>query len=104
MTLARPAPVHDQTGQNLPEKPHSIGDYLIRRLQDYGVRDVFGIPGDTITAIVLGAIVLAWPGLTVAAFALVWGIYALVDGIGELALGATSAGVPGPSRSTRRRG
>jgi len=24
----------------------SIGQYLIRRLQDYGVRDVFGIPGD----------------------------------------------------------
>jgi indolepyruvate decarboxylase len=24
----------------------SIGDYLIRRLQDYGLRDVFGIPGD----------------------------------------------------------
>src|SRR5512145_703385 len=24
----------------------SIGDYLIRRLRDYGVRDVFGIPGD----------------------------------------------------------
>jgi indolepyruvate decarboxylase len=24
----------------------SIGDYLIQRLQDYGVRDVFGIPGD----------------------------------------------------------
>lgn len=24
----------------------SIGSYLIRRLQDYGVRDVFGIPGD----------------------------------------------------------
>ncbi len=24
----------------------SIGDYLIRRLQDFGVRDVFGIPGD----------------------------------------------------------
>ena len=24
----------------------SIGDYLIRRLQDYGIRDVFGIPGD----------------------------------------------------------
>ena len=46
MTLARPAPVYDQTGLNLPEKPLSIGDYLIRRLQDYGVRDVFGIPGD----------------------------------------------------------
>src|SRR5688500_13589753 len=26
----------------------SIGDYLIRRLQDYGIRDVFGIPGDYI--------------------------------------------------------
>jgi indolepyruvate decarboxylase len=24
----------------------SIGQYLIRRLQDYGIRDVFGIPGD----------------------------------------------------------
>ncbi len=24
----------------------SIGDYLIRRLQDFGVRDIFGIPGD----------------------------------------------------------
>lgn len=26
--------------------PHTIGSYLIQRLQDYGVRDVFGIPGD----------------------------------------------------------
>src|SRR5487761_352021 len=26
----------------------SIGEYLIRRLQDFGVRDVFGIPGDYI--------------------------------------------------------
>lgn len=25
---------------------HTIGSYLIKRLQDYGVRDVFGIPGD----------------------------------------------------------
>lgn len=24
----------------------SIGEYLIRRLQDYGLRDIFGIPGD----------------------------------------------------------
>ncbi len=24
----------------------SIGQYLINRLQDYGLRDVFGIPGD----------------------------------------------------------
>ena len=26
--------------------PQTIGGYLIRRLQDYGVKDVFGIPGD----------------------------------------------------------
>jgi indolepyruvate decarboxylase len=26
--------------------PQTIGDYLIQRLQDYGVTDVFGIPGD----------------------------------------------------------
>ncbi|HEX4415071.1 MAG TPA: thiamine pyrophosphate-dependent enzyme [Lacipirellulaceae bacterium] len=32
-------------GHDLSENP-SIGDYLIRRLQDYGIRDVFGIPGD----------------------------------------------------------
>jgi TPP-dependent 2-oxoacid decarboxylase len=24
----------------------TIGDYLIRRLLDYGIRDIFGIPGD----------------------------------------------------------
>ncbi len=30
-----------RTGQKL-----SIGSYLIQRLQDYGIRDVFGIPGD----------------------------------------------------------
>ena len=28
----------------------SIGEYLIRRLQDYGVRHVFGIPGDYVLA------------------------------------------------------
>jgi indolepyruvate decarboxylase len=28
----------------------SIGDYLIRRLQDFGVRDIFGIPGDYVLA------------------------------------------------------
>jgi TPP-dependent 2-oxoacid decarboxylase len=29
-----------------PAKGVSIGQYLIRRLQDYGISDVFGIPGD----------------------------------------------------------
>ena len=28
-----------------PVKP-SIGEYLVRRLQDYGIDDLFGIPGD----------------------------------------------------------
>lgn len=27
-------------------KEHTIGSYLIQRLQDYGIRDMFGIPGD----------------------------------------------------------
>ncbi|MEX2285556.1 MAG: thiamine pyrophosphate-binding protein [Planctomycetaceae bacterium] len=27
-------------------RPQTIGGYLIQRLQDYGIRDVFGIPGD----------------------------------------------------------
>ena len=31
---------------DLSVPPNSIGGYLIRRLQDYGVADVFGIPGD----------------------------------------------------------
>ncbi len=29
-----------------PQVGLSIGQYLIRRLEDYGIRDVFGIPGD----------------------------------------------------------
>ena len=28
------------------KSPHTIGSYLIQRLQDVGVRDIFGIPGD----------------------------------------------------------
>ena len=27
-------------------RPQAIGDYLIKRLQDYGLKDMFGIPGD----------------------------------------------------------
>ena len=29
-------------------KPLSIGQYLIRRLQDYGLQHAFGVPGDYI--------------------------------------------------------
>ena len=31
---------------NRPIEGLSIGEYLIRRLMDYGIRDVFGLPGD----------------------------------------------------------
>src|SRR5688572_3382941 len=39
---SRGIPVADDNQEPAP----SIGEYLIRRLQDYGIRDVFGIPGD----------------------------------------------------------
>src|SRR5262245_17983302 len=32
-------------GRELKSQP-TIGDYLIQRLQDYGLTDMFGIPGD----------------------------------------------------------
>jgi indolepyruvate decarboxylase len=35
----------------IPERGLSIGQYLIRRLQDYGIADVFGIPGDYILSL-----------------------------------------------------
>ncbi len=43
----------ETTGRYLEHKPVdqlSIGEFLIRRLQDYGIRDVFGIPGDYVLA------------------------------------------------------
>lgn len=45
-TLADTRGIGSQTMQ--PAKGLSIGQYLIRRLQDYGIRDAFGIPGDYI--------------------------------------------------------
>jgi len=33
-----------------PTSELSIGEYLIRRLQDYGIADIFGIPGDYVLA------------------------------------------------------
>jgi indolepyruvate decarboxylase len=55
---ARPKAINGKAGKlaglspqaQAPAKPkdgvHTIGSYLIQRLYDYGVRDVFGIPGD----------------------------------------------------------
>ena len=38
--------VHDYQSTSWPATPLSIGEYLIERLQDYGIADIFGIPGD----------------------------------------------------------
>ncbi len=43
-----PTPEPLRTPQPTPKGPLSIGQYLIRRLQDYGLAHVFGIPGDYI--------------------------------------------------------
>jgi indolepyruvate decarboxylase len=49
------SPISPPDATHVPERPPavwgvSIGDYLIRRLQDFGVRDMFGIPGDYVLA------------------------------------------------------
>lgn len=38
--------VKDYQSISCPATPRSIGKYLIDRLQDYGIADIFGIPGD----------------------------------------------------------
>ncbi|WP_221338155.1 HdeD family acid-resistance protein [Kutzneria kofuensis] len=43
-------------------------------------------------AVIFGILTLAWPGVTLVALILLWGIYALVDGISSIALGAAVRG------------
>jgi len=45
-TIPSSVPPTNHSGRTT--KPLSIGQYLIRRLQDYGLKHVFGIPGDYI--------------------------------------------------------
>jgi len=51
-TMAHPMTIPIESGKAAPPNQVetiaglSIGDYLIRRLQDYGIDDMFGIPGD----------------------------------------------------------
>jgi uncharacterized membrane protein HdeD (DUF308 family) len=40
-----------------------------------------------IAGLVMGLVILVWPGETILAFVVVWGIWALIDGIGSLAQG-----------------
>lgn len=49
MTNVKPASVASE--KHLNSTPLSVGEYLIRRLQDYGIRDLFGIPGDYVLSL-----------------------------------------------------
>lgn len=46
ITTSAAARISHPAGKSVPAANPTIGSYLIQRLQDYGVRDVFGIPGD----------------------------------------------------------
>ncbi|MDX1947049.1 MAG: thiamine pyrophosphate-binding protein [Pirellulaceae bacterium] len=46
--LEAPSPAHPASHPPPAARGLSIGQYLIRRLQDYGIRDMFGVPGDYI--------------------------------------------------------
>jgi uncharacterized membrane protein HdeD (DUF308 family) len=48
-----------------------------------------------VVGIVFGVVALVWPGETAVAFVVLWGIWALVDGIGSIAEGFSSD-PPGP--------
>ena len=52
MTHSETIPIHSQTRRDVPDveavSQLSIGQYLIRRLGDYGIGHIFGIPGDYI--------------------------------------------------------
>lgn len=44
MTSAGTSQVHDRARRTTANL--AVGQYLIQRLQDYGIEDIFGIPGD----------------------------------------------------------
>jgi uncharacterized membrane protein HdeD (DUF308 family) len=43
-------------------------------------------------ALIFGILTLAWPGVTLLALIFLWGVYALVDGVSSIALGAAVRG------------
>jgi uncharacterized membrane protein HdeD (DUF308 family) len=45
-----------------------------------------------IAAVLFGVVALAWPGISLLALVLVWGAYALLDGIASVALSARAGG------------
>jgi uncharacterized membrane protein HdeD (DUF308 family) len=52
-----------------------------------------------LAAIVFGVLAVVWPGITVLALVVLYGAYALVDGIGHLIVGFGRKGLTGPNRA-----
>jgi uncharacterized membrane protein HdeD (DUF308 family) len=51
-------------------------------------------------AVLFGLLAIAWPGITVLALVLLWGAYALVDGVASVLIGLTDRTAPGEHRLT----
>ena len=49
-------------------------------------------------AVLFGVMAIAWPGITVLALVVLWGIYAVIDGITGLSLAFSARRVPDPQR------
>jgi uncharacterized membrane protein HdeD (DUF308 family) len=62
-----------------------------------GIRVAFGVGGAV--AVILGIVLLVWPEKTLAAVAIILGIYFLVSGVIRLALGIFSKGISGGMRT-----
>jgi uncharacterized membrane protein HdeD (DUF308 family) len=45
-------------------------------------------------AVVFGLLTIAWPGITVLALVLLWGVYTLVDGVTAVIMGVTNRSAP----------
>jgi len=62
-----------------------------------GIRAAFGVGG--VVALILGILLLVWPGKTITIAAVLLGIYFLISGIVRLALGIFSRGISGGMRT-----
>lgn len=51
-------------------------------------------------ALIFGILSIVWPGITILALVILWGAYALVDGLTAVMLGLTDRSAPGEHRIT----
>src|SRR5262245_2730276 len=51
-------------------------------------------------ALIFGILSIVWPGITILALVILWGAYALVDGVTAVMLGLTDRSAPGEHRIT----